>query len=62
MALSIDRGWPPERAKWSLLLAACEVFGVDAPDGKGLAGALVMTRWGDDYASAGMMLVFERNI
>ena len=60
MALSIDRGWPPERAKWSLLLAACEVFGVDAPDGKGLAGALVMTRWGDDYASAGMMLVAAR--
>ena len=37
VALSIDRGWPPERAKWSLLLAACEVFGIDAPDGEGLA-------------------------
>lgn len=60
VALSIDRGWPPERAKWSLLLAACEVFGVDAPDGKGLAGAVVMTRWGADYASAGMMLVAAR--
>jgi GNAT superfamily N-acetyltransferase len=60
VALSIDRGWPPERAKWSLLLAACEVFGVDAPDGKGLAGALVLTRWAADYASAGMMLVAAR--
>jgi len=60
VALSMDRGWPPERAKWSLLLAACEVFGVDAPDGKGLAGALVMTRWAADYASAGMMLVAAR--
>ena len=58
--LSIDRGWPPEKAKWSLLLAACEVFGVDAPDGKGLAGALVLTRWAADYASAGMMLVAAR--
>jgi len=60
VALSIDRGWPPEKAKWSLLLAACEVFGVDAPDGKGLAGALVLTRWAADYASAGMMLVAAR--
>jgi GNAT superfamily N-acetyltransferase len=60
VALSIDRGWPPERAKWSLLLAACEVFGVDAPDGKGLAGAVVLARWGTDYASAGMMLVAAR--
>ena len=60
VALSIDRGWAPERAKWSLLLAACEVFGVDAPDGQGLAGALVMSRWGDGYASAGMMLVAAR--
>ena len=60
VALSIDRGWPPERAKWSLLLAACEVFGVDAPDGKGLAGAVVLARWGTGYASAGMMLVAAR--
>jgi GNAT superfamily N-acetyltransferase len=58
--LSVDRGWSPERAKWSLLLAASEVFGVDAPDGRGLAGAVVLTRWGADYASAGMMLVAAR--
>jgi GNAT superfamily N-acetyltransferase len=60
VALSVDRGWSPERAKWSLLLAASEVFGVDAPDGRGLAGAVVLTRWGADYASAGMMLVAAR--
>lgn len=60
VALSIDRGWPPEQAKWSLLLAACEVFGVDAPDGNGLAGAVVLARWGTGYASAGMMLVAAR--
>src|ERR1700677_3496947 len=60
VALSIDRGWSPERAKWSLLLAASEVFGVDAPDGRGLAGAVVLTRWGTDLASVGMMLVAAR--
>jgi GNAT superfamily N-acetyltransferase len=60
VALSLDRGWSPERAKWSLLLAACEVFGVDAPDGGGLAGAVVLTRWGPDLASVGMMVVAAR--
>jgi GNAT superfamily N-acetyltransferase len=60
VALSVDRGWSPERAKWSLLLAASEVFGVDAPDGRGLAGAVVLTRWGPDLASVGMMLVAAR--
>jgi len=60
VALSVDRGWEPERAKWSLLLAASEVFGVDAPDGRGLAGAVVLTRWGPDLALVGMMLVAAR--
>jgi GNAT superfamily N-acetyltransferase len=60
VALSVDRGWLPEQDKWSLLLAASEVFGVDAPDGRGLAGAVVLTRWGADYAAVGMMLVAAR--
>jgi len=60
VALSVDRGWSPERAKWSLLLAASEVFGVDAPDGRGLAGAVVLTRWGTGLAAVGMMLVAAR--
>jgi GNAT superfamily N-acetyltransferase len=59
-ALSVDREWSPERAKWALLLSACEVFGVDAPDGAGLAGAVVLTRWAADYAAVGMMLVAAR--
>lgn len=59
-ALSVDRGWSPERAKWSLLLAVAEPFGIDAPDGRGLAGAVVLTRWGTDLASVGMMLVAAR--
>jgi GNAT superfamily N-acetyltransferase len=60
VALSVDREWSPEQAKWSLLLAASEVFGVDAPDGRGLAGAVVLTRWAADYAAVGMMLVAAR--
>jgi GNAT superfamily N-acetyltransferase len=60
LALSADRGWSPEKAKWSLLLDAAEPFGVDAPDGRGLAGAVVLTRWGADRASVGMMLVAAR--
>jgi GNAT superfamily N-acetyltransferase len=60
--LSVDRGWLPEKAKWSLLLEVSEVFGVDAPDGGngGLAGAVVLTRYGADLASVGMMLVAAR--
>ncbi len=60
VALSVDRGWLPEKAKWSLLLAASQPFGVDAPDGKGLAGAVVLTRWGPELAAVGMMLVAAR--
>ena len=59
MALSVDRGWLPEKRKWSLLLEATEAFGVDAPDG-GLAGAVVLARYGERHASVGMMLVAAR--
>jgi GNAT superfamily N-acetyltransferase len=59
-ALSVDRGWAPERAKWSLLLEASEVYGIDAPDGRGLAGSVTLTRWGADYAAVGMMLAAAR--
>jgi GNAT superfamily N-acetyltransferase len=59
-ALAVDRGWWPERAKWSLLLAASEAYGVDAPDGQGLAGTVVLTRWGADRAAIGMMLIASR--
>jgi ribosomal protein S18 acetylase RimI-like enzyme len=59
-ALSVDRGWSPEQAKWGLLLSASHVFGVDAPDGRGLAGSVTLTRWGPDFGSVGMMLVATR--
>ena len=65
--LSVDRGWLPGKAKWSLLLEVSEVFGIDAPDGAdgtggdgALAGAVVLTRYGTDLASVGMMLVAAR--
>jgi ribosomal protein S18 acetylase RimI-like enzyme len=66
--LSVGRGWLPEKAKWSLLLEVSEVFGIDAPDGGdgagggdgALAGAVVLTRYGADLASVGMMLVAAR--
>ena len=60
VALALDRGWSPERAKWALLFEVSEVFGVDAPDG-GLAGAVVLTRYGPRLASVGMMLVAARH-
>ncbi len=60
VALALDRGWSAEEAKWSLLLEAAEGFGVDATDG-GLAGAVVLARYGPDLASAGMMLVAGRH-
>ena len=60
VALSVDRGWSPERSKWSLLLGGAEAYGVDAPDGGGLAATVVLTRWPPDLASVGMMLVATR--
>lgn len=59
-ALSLDRGWWPERDKWALLLAASDAWGIDAPDGRGLAGTVVLTRWGTDCAAIGMMLTASR--
>jgi len=59
VALALDRGWLPEEHKWALLLRAAEGYGVDAPDG-GLAGAVVLARYGTTLASVGMMLVAAR--
>ncbi|MEV7613142.1 GNAT family N-acetyltransferase [Streptomyces sp. NPDC089799] len=63
--LSEDRGWPREEHKWGLLLAAGTGYGIDAPDGRGLAACCVVTRYGGsaerpDLAAIGMMLVAER--
>ncbi|MCX5406021.1 GNAT family N-acetyltransferase [Streptomyces sp. NBC_00335] len=63
--LSEDRGWPREDHKWGLLLAAGQGYGIDAPDGQGLATACVVTRYGPpladpELAAIGMVLVAER--
>ncbi|MFE5622894.1 GNAT family N-acetyltransferase [Streptomyces virginiae] len=63
--LSEDRGWLREDHKWGLLLAAGNGFGVDAPDGRGLAAACVVTRYGSisagpGLAAIGMVLVADR--
>ena len=59
LALSADREWPAEERKWALLLDAAEGYGIDDPDG-GLAGAVVLARYGPGLASVGMMLVASR--
>ncbi|MEV6954022.1 GNAT family N-acetyltransferase [Streptomyces sp. NPDC051183] len=63
--LSEDRGWPREDHKWGLLLAAGNGYGIDAPDGRGLATACVVTRYGHngtdpELAAIGMVLVADR--
>ncbi len=60
LALSADREWPAEKRKWALLLDAAEGYGIDDPD-DGLAGAVVLPRYGPGLASVGMMLVASRH-
>lgn len=63
--LSEDRGWPREDHKWGLLLSAGHGYGIEAPDGRGLAAVCVVTRYGPDQAepelaAIGMVLVADR--
>ena len=60
LALSIDRGWWPERTKWEWMLEGTEGWGIDAPDGNGLLGTTALTRWGDSRGAVGVMLVASR--
>jgi hypothetical protein len=48
LALAVDREWPAEEHKWTLLLEAAEAYGVDDPSG-GLAGAVVLGRYGANH-------------
>jgi GNAT superfamily N-acetyltransferase len=59
LALARDRDWLPEERKWRLLFDLGTVYGVRDEAGE-LAGAAVLTRYGDDLASVGMMLVAAR--
>lgn len=58
--LAKDRGWLPEPHKWALLFEVGEVYGVDAPDGDGLASTTVLTRYGADHAVISMVLTASR--
>jgi GNAT superfamily N-acetyltransferase len=57
--LAADRNWAREEHKWQLLFEVCNVYGLDDPAG-GLAGAVVLTRYGPGLAAIGMMLVAAR--
>jgi hypothetical protein len=57
--LAADRGWPPERNKWRLLLAVGEAYGIEDPAG-GLAAMAVLTRYGERLAAVGMTVVASR--
>ncbi|MCR6488535.1 GNAT family N-acetyltransferase [Amycolatopsis sp. OK19-0408] len=57
--LAESRSWPREPAKWALLHDVGRVFGVDAPDGDGLAATAVVVVFGS-VASISMVLVASR--
>jgi GNAT superfamily N-acetyltransferase len=57
--LAADRNWAREEHKWRLLFEVSDVFGLDDPAG-GLAGTVVLTRYGPGLAAIGMMLVAAR--
>jgi GNAT superfamily N-acetyltransferase len=58
--LAKDRGWLPEQHKWRLLLEVGEPYGIDAPDGDGLAATNILTCYGDDHAVISMVLTASR--
>ncbi|WP_406189361.1 GNAT family N-acetyltransferase [Streptomyces anulatus] len=55
-----DRGWPRDEHRWGLLLSAGTGYGIDAPDGKGLAATCLAMPYGSDLIAVGMLLVAER--
>ncbi|MEU8677384.1 GNAT family N-acetyltransferase [Streptomyces sp. NPDC048560] len=56
-----DRGWSRDEHRWGLLLSAGTGYGIDDPEGKGLAAACVVTSNGADLAAIGMVLVAGRH-
>lgn len=55
-----DRGWPRDEHRWGLLLSAGAGYGIDAPDGKGLAATCLTTPYGSGLTAVGMLLVADR--
>ncbi|MEU5864113.1 GNAT family N-acetyltransferase [Nonomuraea sp. NPDC047529] len=58
--LAEDRGWGAERHKWRLLFEVGEPYGIEAPDGDGLAATNILTLYGDDHAVISMVLTASR--
>ncbi|MFY0566628.1 GNAT family N-acetyltransferase [Archangium lansingense] len=56
LELAVKRDWPAEELKWRMILELGTGFGVDSPEG-GLAGTVLITPYGREAASIGMMAV-----
>lgn len=56
LELAMKRDWPAEELKWRMILELGTGFGVDSPEG-GLAGTVLITPYGREAASIGMMVV-----
>jgi GNAT superfamily N-acetyltransferase len=60
LTLAVGSDWGAEEHKWRFLFEHGEVHGIDAPDGDGLAGTTVLTRYGTTLAAVSMVLVAAR--
>ncbi|MEV2268199.1 GNAT family N-acetyltransferase [Nonomuraea africana] len=58
--LALSRNWGAESRKWRFLLDVGEAYGIDAPDGDGLAATNIVTLYGADHAVISMVLTAER--
>ncbi|MEU4091139.1 GNAT family N-acetyltransferase [Streptomyces sp. NPDC026673] len=58
--LAVSRDWGAEEHKWRFLLAHGAGYGIDAPDGDGLAATTVLTRFSGGLAAVSMVLVAAR--
>ncbi|MDX2704105.1 GNAT family N-acetyltransferase [Streptomyces sp. PA03-6a] len=59
-ALAVSRDWGAEEHKWRFLLTHGTGYGIDAPDGDGLAATTVLTRYAGGLAAVSMVLVAAR--
>lgn len=58
--LAVSRDWGAEEHKWRFLLTHGTGWGIDAPDGRGLAATTVLTRYAGGLAAVSMVLVAAR--
>ncbi|MGW3243258.1 GNAT family N-acetyltransferase [Streptomyces sp. NPDC001070] len=58
--LAVSRDWGAEEHKWRFLLTHGTGYGIDAPDGDGLAATTVLTRYAGGLAAVSMVLVAAR--